>query len=317
MNPFYIILILFVALGFFTGYKTGFVKLVFALFTTAAAIGCSCFFYKPLSAQTADWWDINAAISELICFIALCLVSLFFFLLLIKRLPWFRWDHKVSSKIAGGILGTVLFAGVFAILIILTDFVEAPAALTAKLEQSGISNTVESGANAAGNLFTKPGSTKNEQQVLAAASAGNEAEKSYSLAFTQGVRFQASPDLEQKMLLLVNGERKKAGLPALLYDSALTSAARKHAEDMLARGYFSHNTPEGITPFQRLRAAKISYRFAGENLAFAPTVSKAHEELMLSPGHRANILNRQYKKAGIAVMHSGASGIIVAQEFKD
>ncbi len=66
--------------------------------------------------------------------------------------------------------------------------------------------------------------------------------------------------------------------------------ARAHADDMFRRGYFSHDTPEGVDPFQRMKQAGIVFGLAGENLALAPTLDIAHNGLMNSPGHRANIL---------------------------
>ncbi len=317
MGLFYIILILVIVAGFVTGFKTGFIKSVSILFTAVVALGCSCFFYIPFSAQTADWWDVSDAANKQICFATLFLFTMLLLLFTAKPLRWFsKHNNRTGSKIAGGILGAALLSLVFIILIILTGFIEMPAVLTAKLEETGVSSTAEAGADLVNNLFAPSNSTKKEQ-VLASNSTGNEAEKRYDLAFAEGIKFNPGPGLEKEMLQLVNQERKKKGLPFLSYDSALTFAARKHAADMLTRRYFSHNTPEGITPFQRLHNAKISYRFAGENLAFAPTVLKAHQELMLSPGHRANILNRQYKRAGIAVMQSDLAGVMVVQEFRD
>ncbi len=56
-------------------------------------------------------------------------------------------------------------------------------------------------------------------------------------------------DLEAKMLVLVNEERQKAGLKPLKADPEMLMVARKHSADMFARGYFSHETPEGLSPF--------------------------------------------------------------------
>ena len=93
------------------------------------------------------------------------------------------------------------------------------------------------------------------------------------------------------MLALVNEERTSRGLNALEMDDALREVARKHADDMFKRGYFSHDTPEGVDPFERMRRDGIRFGLAGENLALAPTLDTAHEGLMNSPGHLANIMN--------------------------
>jgi uncharacterized protein YkwD len=97
----------------------------------------------------------------------------------------------------------------------------------------------------------------------------------------------------------------------------LTAVARQHSADMLARGYFSHYSPEGKTALDRLRAQRIAFLIAGENLALAPTVTVAHTGLMHSPGHRANILRPQFGKVGIGILDAGRHGIMVTQNFSN
>lgn len=125
------------------------------------------------------------------------------------------------------------------------------------------------------------------------------------------------PQLEQDMLVLVNQERAKEGLPPLQMDSELTAVARNHSNDMFRRGYFSHNTPEGISPFDRIEAGGISYLIAGENLAHAPTLPIAHTGLMNSPGHRENILRPEFGRVGIGILDGGSRGLMITQNFRD
>ena len=125
------------------------------------------------------------------------------------------------------------------------------------------------------------------------------------------------PDLEAQMLVLVNRERATAGLRPLAPDPELTEVARQHSIDMFARGYFAHDTPEGLDPFARMREAHVRYLTAGENLALAPTLQVAHNGLMNSPGHRANILHAQFGRLGIGIMDGGIRGLMVSQEFRD
>ncbi|HVZ66821.1 MAG TPA: CvpA family protein [Patescibacteria group bacterium] len=120
---------------------------------------------------------------------------------------------------------------------------------------------------------------------------------------------------EAQMIKLLNVERRKAGLPALVPDPDLTDLARSHAKDMLARGYFSHYTPEGLSPFDRMAQYEIQYQYAGENLAFAPEVELAMDGLMKSPGHRANILSSNFGKVGVGVLDAGIYGKMFVQEF--
>ena len=91
------------------------------------------------------------------------------------------------------------------------------------------------------------------------------------------------------MLELVNRERQQRGLSPLEVDLAVTAEARKKSQDMIDKNYFGHTSPTYGSPFQQLSQAGISYRAAGENLAGAPSVDRAHTSLMNSSGHRANI----------------------------
>ncbi len=129
--------------------------------------------------------------------------------------------------------------------------------------------------------------------------------------------FTERKDLEAKMLVLVNNERKKVGLQPLANDTALQKVALAHSADMFERGYFAHITPEGKDPFERMREAHVRFYLAGENLALAQTLSIAHESLMNSPGHRANILRPGFGRLGIGILDGGVYGIMISQEFRN
>lgn len=141
-----------------------------------------------------------------------------------------------------------------------------------------------------------------------------ESEESVPLGFTT-TNVREDPASEAEMLALLNKERAKQGLRELVPDEKLREAARLHAKDMLARGYFAHITPEGKDPFERLAELEFSYLAAGENLALAPTLNMAHNGLMNSPGHRANMLSRDFGRAGIGVIDAGRYGKMWVQEF--
>lgn len=128
---------------------------------------------------------------------------------------------------------------------------------------------------------------------------------------------QARPELESRMLAMVNEERSAHGLQPLRADPELAEVARAHSRDMFRRGYFSHYTPEGGDLGDRLRAAQVRYLLAGENLALARNLRTAHQGLMDSPGHRANILRPQYGRLGIGVLDGGRHGLMVTQNFRN
>lgn len=128
---------------------------------------------------------------------------------------------------------------------------------------------------------------------------------------------EVRPDLEALMLQMVNAERASHGLRPLKPDPELAEVARAHSRDMFARGYFSHVTPDGKELSHRIRQAKLGYFVAGENLALAPTLARAHQGLMKSPGHRANILRPQFGRLGVGVMDGGRHGLIITQNFRN
>lgn len=129
--------------------------------------------------------------------------------------------------------------------------------------------------------------------------------------------FSVDASSEQQMFKLVNQQRASNKIASLVFNDSLRDVGRAHCEDMFRRGYFSHYTPEGLSPFDRMAQANITYTYAGENLAFAQNVNLAMEGFMQSPGHRANILSPNFGKIGIGVIDGGIYGEMFCQEFTD
>jgi len=154
------------------------------------------------------------------------------------------------------------------------------------------------------------------QRSLQAMTVPTESRRSIALP-VRVTKAEPAPELEARMLDLVNAERAKQGLKPLRADPELTQVARAHSRDMFERAYFSHVTPEGRELSHRMRQAKLGYLAAGENLALAPTLAGAHQGLMNSPGHRANILRPQFGRAGIGVLDGGIHGLMVTQNFRN
>ncbi|MBI2025979.1 MAG: hypothetical protein HYT06_01210 [Candidatus Levybacteria bacterium] len=122
---------------------------------------------------------------------------------------------------------------------------------------------------------------------------------------------------EQVMFNLVNEERVKKGLSQLVFSESLAKVGRNHCQDMFLGGYFSHYTPQGLSPFDRMVEGDIPFSYAGENLALAPNADLAMKGFMQSPGHRANILSVNFGKVGIGVIDGGIYGEMFCQEFTD
>ncbi len=120
---------------------------------------------------------------------------------------------------------------------------------------------------------------------------------------------------EEAMLRLTNEIRQKQGVPALKMHASLRDVARGHAKDMLARGYFSHLSPQGEDAAGRVKREGIAVISLGENLASAPTVVMAQGGLLASEGHRKNILNPDFNQVGIGVFDAGVHGKMVVELF--
>lgn len=133
----------------------------------------------------------------------------------------------------------------------------------------------------------------------------------------QTTNFSPNDSIELQMIALVNKERVQHGLNALTFDPLLRDVGRGHSADMFERGYFAHNSPEGLNVADRAEKAGIDYQLIGENLAYAPTLVLAHNGLMNSPGHRANILSPDYHKIGIGVQDGGVYGLMITQVFSN
>jgi uncharacterized protein YkwD len=119
---------------------------------------------------------------------------------------------------------------------------------------------------------------------------------------------QISPAaFEQRVIELINVERTKRGLPALGFDDKLTLAARAHSQDMADKGFFSHTGSNGSNPGDRISATGYDWSTYGENIAAGYTTPESVVRgWMESPGHRANILNRDVRELGVG--HVAKSG---------
>ncbi len=135
---------------------------------------------------------------------------------------------------------------------------------------------------------------------------------------------EPKPDLEPKegmtaeeelMVDLVNEERTKLGLKPLEVDISLVEIGRMKSQDMIDLNYFSHTSPTYGSPFDMMKQAGIQYRTAGENLAGASTVERAHQALMQSDGHRRNILNPAFTHIGVGIVKGGSYGMMFTQMF--
>jgi uncharacterized protein YkwD len=110
----------------------------------------------------------------------------------------------------------------------------------------------------------------------------------------------SGPPEAQELLRLTNNERASAGCGPLHPNSALTRAAEEHATDMVDQHYFGHDSQDGRTPTDRMRAAGFTGTSTAENLAGGSTSAAAVVNAwMNNEDDRQNILNCSYTQVGI------------------
>ncbi len=129
---------------------------------------------------------------------------------------------------------------------------------------------------------------------------------------TAGLGASSLDDLRTLALELVNGERRQRNLAPLERNEDLTEAAQHHAEDMLSRDYFAHESPEGETVLDRFVAAGGNqWVKVAENIARCTecsaasreeTVRRFHGGWMDSARHRANILDPELRSFGFSIV---------------
>ncbi|ANS68244.1 hypothetical protein SLINC_6020 [Streptomyces lincolnensis] len=131
---------------------------------------------------------------------------------------------------------------------------------------------------------------------------------------TEPVTVSAEAQAAAEVLKLVNQERAKVGCNAVSANSALSELAEAFSDDMAARAFFDHTDPDGASPWDRAAKAGIT-DLGGENIARGQADAAAvMDAWMNSPGHKANILNCDFKTLGVGV-HFGAGGPWWTQDF--
>lgn len=121
---------------------------------------------------------------------------------------------------------------------------------------------------------------------------------------------------EDEVVRLVNIERAKTGLPALVSNWQAARVARYKADDMLKNNYFSHISPTYGSPFDMMGKFGLQFSAAGENIAEGQrSPQEVMNAWMNSPGHRANILSPAYTQIGVGAAKASNGGLIWVQEF--
>lgn len=160
-------------------------------------------------------------------------------------------------------------------------------------------------------VTTEPGETAAPKEPSAPVS---EVARPKAPVATAPVTVSAEAAAEAEVLKLVNDERAKVGCTPVTANSALTDLAQSFSDDMALRDFFDHTDPSGLSPWDRAAKAGIT-ALGGENIARGQADAAAvMDAWMNSEGHRANILNCDFKTLGVGV-HLGTGGPWWTQDF--
>ncbi len=303
-----------------TGIRRGFVMGVLDLLGMVISLGAGALGYHQLSALIPRAVQVPAAAATLAAFLILVLLAQLLYSIIVNFV--FRFTRPsllflgpmaVVDRLLGAIPGAVKGLIFATLLLIPFAFFPMMPQLSTAIERSDLaSRLVVTAVDAAPGMESLVGQDLNDGFSFL---TPPQTEEEVKLNFGMLGKLEADPADEEKMLEMVNAERKKAGLEPLQMDAELQKVARAHSLEMFQMGYFAHNSPISGTPFDRMRAAGIRFVVAGENLAYAPNVQIAEEGLMNSPAHRANILRPEFRKIGIGIIKSQFRGSMFSQEF--
>jgi uncharacterized protein YkwD/uncharacterized membrane protein required for colicin V production len=317
LNLIDLLLVLLVCLQVLQGWRHGFVLGLFDLARWAGSLLIGLRYYQPVAQLMGRWsnWpeEWNRPLAFLLTVLAAGVAIYAVEHQILKRLPRGLHQRRVNrlfGVLPGLVTGLILAAIVAPLLLALP----LPEGLRASSRESELANRLALLSDRLEAALSPI--LEDARRTLTLRTIPPESERRVELPFTV-TNPKPRPDLEARMLELVNTERRAAGLGPVNPDPELTEVARQHSADMFARSYFSHLTPEGRTPFDRMRAANVRYLIAGENLALAPTLLIAHRGLMNSPGHRANILRSSFGRLGIGILDGGRYGLMVTQNFRN
>ena len=317
MNWVDLVLFIVLILAAWNGYRRGFIRGTLDLITWGGSIGLAYACY-PYTANALERVASLQAWHLPISFILTAIIARILIGLLVRPIvkripektttaPANRFFGIIPGMINGAVYATIIAAFLLAL--------PLKKSISSETQHSRIARTLSVQAEWA-NKKLAPVFDQAVRETMNSITGHPQSHEEIDLHFTYESP-EVRSDLEASMLEMINKERRAAGLHPLKADPQETLVARAHSKDMFVRGYFAHVNPEGKTPFDRMKAAQVKFKTAGENLALAQTLEIAHTNLMNSPGHRANILNPKFNRVGIGIQDGGFYGLMISQEFRN
>ncbi|MBI2022840.1 CvpA family protein [Candidatus Daviesbacteria bacterium] len=313
-------IVIILILIFFTleGLGRSFIGELLDFFSFLLAFFFSLRFYNEFGLFYKNFFSIPHSLANVLGFVSVWfIVETILFTLVHILLSRFKPLHKLNVKLNVLAVIPAFFRGLIFIAIILVLIGTFP--IQPRIKKAVSDSQIGSRILAQSAKLERP--LKNvfggiTQDTLTFLTIKPRSDETVNLGF-QTTEFNPSPQLEIQMVTMVNRERVSTGLKSLEFDDRLRVVGRNHSADMFTRGYFAHYSPEGDSVAQRAEKAGIGYLVIGENLAYAPDLDLAHNGLMNSPGHRANILSEDFGKIGIGIQNGGVYGLMITQVFSN
>ncbi|MBI2028689.1 MAG: CvpA family protein [Candidatus Levybacteria bacterium] len=311
----YILIIILIVYAF-EGYSVGFLSAFLDLVSLIVSFVVGLKFYGFFANILIDRLSIPQGFSNAIGFFIAALLTDVIIKALIRK---FFAPHPTMFKDLNHVMG--VFPGVLSATILLSFLLTLIVALPVS---SYVKNSTFSSKMGKFLVSNTQGLEKDINEVFGGAvnetinflTVEPKSNEILSLNF-KTANFSIDRNAENDMFNLINKERVNRGIKQLVFDDKLRDVGRSHCKDMFERGYFSHYTLEGNSPFDRMEEENIVYSQAGENLALSPNTDLAMQGLMNSEGHKANILSSDFGRVGIGVIDGGIYGEMFCQEFTD
>jgi len=312
------IVLLLLGLAVWNGYRVGFVATAYSLASWVLAVAAAIAFAGPAATVVEALVHLPKPVAATVGFFVVIVLAEMLFSIagylairpivaLIRRTPINPLD-----RVLGMIPSAIRTLFVVAVAILAIEALPVGSDIKAQVDTSRTGRAVSDQLAAYQPQIAAITGTLGGSPLLVTKLGEDDTQK---LDLPDDLDLAPDPVAERQLFDLVNEERTQRGLAALVWDGRLVPVARAHSQEMFKLKYFSHQSPVAGSPFDRLKAANITYTRAGENLAYAQSVAVAHRALMDSPGHRDNILRPEFTRIGIGVINAGAYGRMVTQLF--
>jgi len=316
-----LIIIFYLLIHFADGTRKGFFSILVTMLSFVLSLIIAFFTYSHSAGFFVNNFAIDRAYANVLgFFINIFVFKIIIIFLVYRILPktLANIQNSLANKIIGGLVSLMYGAVVVFLIFSITLSFSLPNFINDELYASTTGNFIASDPLKINNNFKSVFGDvlKTTMDKLDFLTIETENKEKIDLDFkTADLKFDERMEID--MLEMVNRERVSRGLGELVADEKAREVARKHGKDMFEKGYFSHINLEGKSSFDRMKDGEVEFNLAGENLALSKDLLSAHEGLMNSPGHRANILNPFFHRVGIGVVDGGVYGIIFVQNFAD